>query len=106
MIHVAVVLAKNIKSAMENNPRNLEQRVWGIEERNERVETDKQWETSKTRKVLLVCFTYIAIGAYLWAIGVEKWWIHAIVPALGFMISTLAMPFFKRKWLAFFRGRE
>ncbi|MEK7099151.1 MAG: hypothetical protein AAB916_01385 [Patescibacteria group bacterium] len=26
-------------------------------------------------------------------------WIRAIVPALGFMISTLTMPFFKRRWM-------
>lgn len=91
---------------MEDNIAGLERRVREIEERNGRVEMDKAWETSKTRKVLLVCFTYLAIGLYLWAIGVDTPWVHAIVPAIGFTISTLAMPFFKRKWLTFFENKS
>lgn len=78
---------------------NLEQRIQTIEERNAKVEADKQWETSWTRFFLLVFFTYVAIGLYLFAIEVARPWIHAIVPAVGFMISTLTMPFFKKIWL-------
>lgn len=78
---------------------NLEQRIHNIEERNESVEMDKAWETSTTRRALLVLFTYLAIGLYLGAIGIEEPWVNAIVPAIGFMISTLTMPFFKKIWL-------
>lgn len=77
----------------------IEQRITTIEQRNERVEADKKWETSWTRRALLALFTYLAIGLYLWAIHVPRPWINAIVPAVGFMISTLTMPFFKRQWL-------
>ena len=76
-----------------------EERIQALEERNKRVEADKAWETSWTRKILLIGFTYIAIGSYLWAIDVERPWINAIVPAVGFMISTLTMPFFKAIWV-------
>lgn len=78
---------------------HLEQRIQRIEERNEKVEADKAWETSATRRALIALFSYIAIGLYLWAIGVPKAWINAIVPTAGFMISTLTMPFFKKYWL-------
>lgn len=81
----------------------LEQRVEDIEKRNANVEADKAWETSTTRKCLLALCTYVAIGLYLWAIGVSSPWIHAIVPALGFMISTLTMPFFKERWIRYAR---
>ena len=81
---------------MENN---LEQRIRKVEERNQRVEGDKLWETSWTRRTLLAMFTYLAISLYLFAIGVARPWINAIVPTLGFMISTLTMPFFKKIWL-------
>ncbi len=78
---------------------DLEQRIKQIEDRNSRVESDKDWEKSWTRRVLLAVFTYLAIGLYLGAIEVSKPWINAIVPTTGFMISTLTMPFFKKVWL-------
>lgn len=78
---------------------DLEQRIKQIEERNSRVESDKDWEKSWTRRILLVIFTYLAIGLYLNAIKVSSPWINAIVPAIGFMISTLTMPYFKKIWL-------
>lgn len=77
---------------------DLEQRVYTIEERNRRVELDKAWEISWTRRILLAVFTYLAIGVYLWAISVPRPWINAIIPTVGFMISTLTMPFFKKMW--------
>lgn len=78
---------------------NLEQRVQKIEERNQRVETDKAWETSWTRRGLLTLFTYLAMGAYMWVIDISRPWLNAVVPAVAFMLSTLTVPFFKRVWL-------
>ncbi len=78
---------------------DLEQRVQKIEERNANVENDKAWETSWTRRALLVLFTYLAVSVYLFAIGVANPWLNGIVPAVAFMISTLTMPYFKRLWL-------
>ena len=77
----------------------FEPRIRRIEERNESVEADKAWETSWARRTLLALFTYLALGLYLWAIAVPKPWVNAIVPAAGFMISTLTLPFFKKRWL-------
>lgn len=74
-------------------------RVNHIEERNKRVEEDKAWETSYTRRGLLILFTYIAVGLYLWVIGVSNPWLNAIVPSVGFLLSTLTLPFFKQWWL-------
>lgn len=79
--------------------KSLIERIEKIEERNAKVEYDKAWETSWTRRVLLVLFTYLAIGLYLWAIHILHAWMNAIVPAVGFMISTLTMPFFKNLWV-------
>jgi hypothetical protein len=78
---------------------DLEQRVQAIENRNQKVADDKAWETSWTRRGLLALFTYLAISLYLNAIDIPKPWLNAIVPAVGFMISTLTMPFFKKVWL-------
>lgn len=78
---------------------NLEARIESIEARNNKVQADKAWETSWARRGLLASFTYLSIGLYLNAINIDRPWINAIVPALGFMISTLTMPFFKKMWL-------
>lgn len=82
---------------------DIEQRIQKIEERNASVEADKAWETSWTRRGLLVVFTYLAVSLYLWAIGIANPWINAIVPAAGFMISTLTLPLFKKWWLRYNR---
>lgn len=76
----------------------LEKRIEKIEERNSKVETDKAWETSLTRRLLLILFTYLSIGFYLNAIQVSDPWLNAIVPAIGFLLSTLTLPFFKNYW--------
>ncbi|MBI2133156.1 hypothetical protein HYU11_00580 [Candidatus Woesearchaeota archaeon] len=77
----------------------LKKEIDKIKERNAKVESDKAWETSYTRRLLLMLFTYIAIGTYMYAINVERPWLNAIIPAVGFMLSTLTLPFFKELWL-------
>lgn len=76
----------------------LEKEIEALKLRNKQVETDKAWETSLTRKALLILFTYFAIGLYLNAIHVDQPWINAFVPALGFLLSTLTLPFFRKLW--------
>jgi len=77
----------------------LEKRIEEIEARNKKVETDKYWGTSYTRRILLIIFTYLSIGFYLNAIKVANPWLNAIVPSVGFLLSTLTFPFFKNHWL-------
>ena len=77
---------------------SLEERIDKIEDRNRKVETDKAWEGSRTRKLVLIIFTYLAVGLYLNVIKVENPWINAIVPSLGFLLSTLTLPFIKNWW--------
>jgi hypothetical protein len=77
---------------------DLEKRVTKIEERNNRVEMDKKWETSWTRKLILIAFTYLSVGFYMRAINVYKPWLNAIIPSVAFLLSTLTLPFFKSIW--------
>lgn len=79
----------------------LKKDIEDIKIRNKRVEQDKKWETSKTRKALLTIFTYLAIGLYLDAIKIPDPWLNAVVPTIGFLLSTLTMPFFKNLWSKF-----
>jgi hypothetical protein len=78
--------------------RELEKRIQEIEKRNKAVEKNKAWETSYSRRILLIIFTYLAISAYLYFIVHINPWINAIVPSIGFLLSTLSLPFFKKLW--------
>ena len=55
-----------------NRIRALEHRVRNIEMRNYSVESNKEWETSFTRKFLLVIFTYFSVGIYMYYIGIPN----------------------------------
>lgn len=81
---------------------NIEEEILKIKERNHKVEADKAWETSALRRIVLMILTYLSIGFYLNVIGVFNPWLSAIVPSLGFMLSTLTLPFFKNLWLKYF----
>lgn len=76
----------------------LEERIVKIEERNKKVEMDKAWETSLTRKIVLIIFTYLAVGVYLEVINIPDPWINAIVPSMAFLLSTLTLPSIKNWW--------
>lgn len=76
----------------------LEKRVLEIEKRNVKVETDKAWETSWTRKVLLILFTYLTISLYMKFVLRSDPWLNAIIPSIGFYLSTLSLPFFRKIW--------
>lgn len=69
-----------------------------IKKRNAAVELDKRWETSWTRRILIAFFTYLAISIYMWAVSIDRPFLNAIVPTVGFMLSTLTLPWFKKMW--------
>ncbi|MFA6532379.1 MAG: hypothetical protein WCT22_00080 [Patescibacteria group bacterium] len=76
----------------------LEKRITEIEKRNKRVELDKAWETSYARKIFVAIFTYLSIVLYLkYIIKIEPW-LNAIIPTLGFLLSTSTLPFFRKLW--------
>lgn len=76
-----------------------------IKERNSRVEADKAWETSSSRRVIISAMTYFTVVAFLASIGAPNPWVNAFVPAIGFFLSTLTLPFFKNLWLKRFYRR-
>ena len=70
-----------------------------IKERNRRVETDKAWETSNARRIIIAIMTYIVIVIFLFIINVPKPWFTALIPTIGFLLSTLTLSIFKKWWL-------
>ncbi len=76
----------------------LEKEIREIKERNKRVEVDKAWETSHTRRILITVFIYLVVGFYLSLVNIAQPWLNAIVPAGAFIFSTLILPFLKEFW--------
>lgn len=81
----------------------VEDRISKIEQRNIRVEADKTWETSWTRRFFIALFTYLVISLYMSVIGIESPWLNAIVPTVGFLLSTLTLSFIKKIWVGKFK---
>lgn len=73
--------------------------IESIKARNRRVEADKAWETSKTRKVIIATATYLTVALFLHLINAPKPWLNAIVPATGFLLSTLTLSVIKERWM-------
>ena len=78
---------------------SIEKRLEAIENRNNRVEADKSWETSTSRKLLIAALTYIVIVLFFYAAKLPKPFVNSLVPTLGFVLSTLSLPYFKKVWI-------
>lgn len=70
-----------------------------IDKRNKRVEADKAWETSLTRRTIVAFVTYLVVGFYLNLLNVNYAWLHALVPPVAYVLSTLSLPIVKRIWI-------
>ncbi|MDO4505220.1 MAG: hypothetical protein Q4B76_03420 [bacterium] len=79
--------------------KELEQRIAKIEKRNKRVETDKAWETSWTRRMCIMVLTYLVVVAYSYIIReCDNILLSSLVPVLGFLLSTLSVKAVRRLW--------
>lgn len=82
---------------------DIKKEVKIIIERNKKVEVDKSWETSKTRKTILLLMTYAIIVIFLLMINTPNPWLMALVPTLGYALSTLSLPYFKKWWVSCYK---
>lgn len=79
--------------------KELEQRIAKIEKRNKRVETDKAWETSWTRRICIMVLTYLVVVTYSYIIReCDNILLSSLVPVLGFLLSTLSVKAVRRLW--------
>jgi hypothetical protein len=72
--------------------KDLENEIAKIKERNKRVELDKAWETSWTRKICICILTYIVVVIYSYLINKNNnIWLSSLVPVIGFTLSTVSL---------------
>ena len=73
--------------------------IKAIEERHKRVECDKAWETSWTRRILIMALTYLFACLYLTTYDTTNPYLGAVVPVVGFFLSTWSLNYIKKYWL-------
>ena len=66
--------------------------------RNAEKDSNKSWETSSTRKILIALFTFFVMVLLMGAIGVSEPFLQAIIPTVGFLLSTLSLSLLKHFW--------
>lgn len=82
--------------------KSIQKDIEAIKERNRRVEMDKAWETSLTRKILIAILTYVVIVLFLFYADFPKPFVSAIVPTIGFLLSTLSISYAKKIWIRYY----
>lgn len=80
--------------------KDLEKRVAVIEARNRKVEFDKAWEVSWTRRIFIMIITYATIGVYLRFVVHISPWVNGLVPVIAYIISTVTIARLKKWWIS------
>lgn len=78
---------------------NIEDRINNIEKRNKRVELDKKWEISITRRVCIIILTYIIVVSYSNLVrNNNNILLSSLVPVIGYTLSTLSLKLIRKFW--------
>ncbi len=82
----------------------IEEEINNIKERNKRVELDKKWETSLTRKIFIMVLTYIVVIIYSYLVrNYDNIFLSSLVPVIGFALSTLSLKVIRKIWERFIK---
>lgn len=81
------------------NNEELEKEIVNIKKRNKKVELDKKWETSWTRKICICILTYIVVVIYSYIVrNYDNIFLSSLVPVIGFTLSTLSLRYIRTIW--------
>lgn len=87
---------------MEEEIKILKQEIEAIKARNQRVETDKAWETSWCRRIMICLLTYAVVLMYSYLIAqTSSIFLSSLVPVIGFTLSTLSLKYIRKIWEKF-----
>lgn len=79
--------------------KKIESEIKNIKARNARVELDKKWETSWTRRICICVLTYIVVVVYCFMIEAgSNIFLSSLVPVIGFTFSTLSLGLVRKIW--------
>lgn len=77
--------------------KDLEKEIENIKERNKKVELDKTWETSWTRKICIMILTYIVVIIYSYLIRkYDNILLSSLVPVIRIYIIYIILKIYKK----------
>ena len=86
---------------------NIEEEIEKIKQRNKKVELDKAWETSWTRKICIMILTYLIVISYSYLIrNNNNILLSSLVPVIGFTLSTLSLKIIRKIWEKVNKNKE
>ena len=78
---------------------DLEKEITLIKERNNKVELDKKWERSMTRRIAICLLTYLIVLLYSYFINNQgSIFFNSAIPVMGFFLSTLSLDLIRTIW--------
>lgn len=81
--------------------KTIESEIKAIKKRNAKVELDKKWETSWTRRICICALTYLVVIIYSFTIQtISNVFLSSLVPVIGFTLSTLSLDHVRKLWEA------
>lgn len=77
--------------------KDLENEIKDIRIRNKRVELDKSWETSWTRKICICILTYIVVIIYSYIVrNYDNIFLSSLVPVIRIYIINIIFKIYKK----------
>jgi len=83
---------------MDKMKQSIDERLRVIEARNRHVELDKAWEVSWIRRICVGLLTYVVVAGYLVVLGADRPFTGALVPLVGYLLSTLLLKRIRDLW--------
>lgn len=70
-----------------------------VRRKSKKVELDKSWETSWTRKICIMILTYLVVVLYSYLVReYDNIFLSSLVPVIGFTLSTLSLKVIRKLW--------
>ena len=79
-----------VKTCLKKAFMNIEEEINLIRCRNRKAEADKAWEISNMRKIAVALTAYFVMICVMYVLKMENPFIGAIIPTLGFILSTVS----------------
>jgi Flp pilus assembly protein TadB len=91
---------------MEERIQLLEKEIENIKARNQNVQAGKAWEQSRMRLLSIALITYLIASIVLYFIHVPNFYLSAVVPVIGYLLSVQSLPFLKDWWIKRYLEQE
>lgn len=84
---------------IEKRIEQIEKEIEIIRKRNKKVETDKAWEISLFRTLLISLSIYLVSFVAFYFIGIRNYLVNALIPTIGYFLSTRSFTVIKKWWI-------